>query len=164
MKWICSRTVCELHFRAVKWNDWCPPSVAAFIHIPIPSALLFLLNRHSLSPSLGGPGHHSVKLNHKSCWADETVRLRTNEWLGSVVWCLLMNGQGSEDSIRRSRKVQGLSDGLWACCYFSRKCDISKILNCQWLLHPFGENLGIFSSKSSPHFLILKCFNAEHFP
>lgn len=166
MKWICARTVCELHFRAVKRNDQHTPPhptppLAAFIHVPVPSALLFPLNHHSLSSSLGGPGHHSVKLNHKSFWAEETVRLRMNEWLGSVVWCLLMNGQCSKDI--RSRVFMTDSEFavilVWNGIF--QKSELPLALALIWRK---SEPIPPQTILPLPYFWVFHCFSQSYLP
>lgn len=60
-------------------------SSEALIHVRVPSAVLF--PSKPPEPKLPPWGSAaSVKWNHKSYWAEETVRLRMNGWLSSVMW------------------------------------------------------------------------------
>lgn len=68
---------------------------------------------------------------------------------------------------KTSGQVQSLHDGLWVCCSFSRKWDISRDIpsrNCHWLLRSFGENLSLFPHKLSSRFHTFRYFNARCFP
>lgn len=70
--------------------------------------------------------------------------------------CLLMNSQGSEDSIRRSSKVQGLQDFTLLCYYFSLKCNISTIPGiASWFCTRLDKIQASFLLNLQPIFLLL---------
>lgn len=70
--------------------------------------------------------------------------------------CLLMNSQGSEDSVRRSSKVQGLQDFTLLCCYFTLECNISTIPGiASWFCTPLDKIQASFLLNLQPIFLLL---------
>lgn len=139
-----------------------PPSPSRRLFMSTcPPPCFALLNRLSLSSSLGGRWHHSVKLNHKSYWAEETVRLRMNGWLGSVMWVSADEWSG----FRGWQPSPQPSGRPLLRCYFSIECKISEIPRiASGFCTRLDKIQASFLLNPPTHFLTFKCFNAGYFP
>lgn len=122
-------------------------------------------NASAWAPALGACGIT------QSNWITNPIgqrKARGSGWMDALALsceCLLMNGQGSEDSVRQSSRVQGLRDFALLCCYFSLECNISKMPGiASGFYSCLAKIQASFLLNPSPIFLLLSVSMLDNFP